>query len=768
VKPFVVAATGISVASLCFAAMADEPTPGYPERVLQWTVQEGETCADIASSLYGSAQHVPLLQRYNAIRCGAGKLAVGTTLVVPEKVTSLPTATLRSMKPDVRARPPGGGWAPASQGMPLERRYSVNTMDNGRADIRFIDRTRVFLAENTLVVIFGTAGQTSVSKTPPARVQLEEGEVQTGLAALRGDAVEVDVEGGGRVSASSRETIVKKKVARTTVSVFDGSATVRSGGSKVAVPEKMGTSFVRAKPPTPPRPLPAAPNWNLPTASGVVLASPGNGVLNATWSEIPKTKVYRFEVARDPAFSDLVVREEVPKDVRAFRAEKMPPGTYFLRVRAIDDEDFVGIAASTREMVLLDVRQREARPGEVRSDELLVHPYAELVFDPNPQLEMAFDDGPFGPIVPTLDLRKQAPRAIRLRPRGSDSEQKVAVRYVEATATIQAANRTADGVVPVRVVLHGFEGVDVARRVAPILRVHRGTDKTDVALVAAQADGTEYSANLALGGDEEQVRMDVVDGRGVVLGSQVADLSPPDAAFLLPGKVPLPPGIAASPFALSEGLSVPWWGPGARSSGHVGGALAIRDDGPAGQLHIAAVGRIGDFALDTRIASDPLGVERGADGAAWAGAHWTVVDVQPEGRIGIEPSLRFGIPMSGAGPDARMEPAIAVGSLAGRWTWAIDVGLRQRLEDDEDRAPTPSTHGFLMAGGTYDATTWLRLFGVLDGHLLKDEELLGRAGFGVGGETTGTLFGGLALRAAPWEDAGGMVSGHLTVGVRDE
>ena len=44
------------------AARADEVTPGYPERVLQWAVEPGESCADLATALYGSVEH---LERYS-------------------------------------------------------------------------------------------------------------------------------------------------------------------------------------------------------------------------------------------------------------------------------------------------------------------------------------------------------------------------------------------------------------------------------------------------------------------------------------------------------------------------------------------------------------------------------------------------------------------------------------------------------------------------------------------------------------------------------
>ena len=75
------------------------------------------------------------------------------------------------MRPDVRVRPGGGSWSPAAPGAPLYTNYNVNTLDKARADIEFIDRTRIFLASNTLVVIYGTANRTRVSKTPPPAVE---------------------------------------------------------------------------------------------------------------------------------------------------------------------------------------------------------------------------------------------------------------------------------------------------------------------------------------------------------------------------------------------------------------------------------------------------------------------------------------------------------------------------------------------------------------------------------------------------------------------
>ncbi|HYQ14312.1 MAG TPA: FecR domain-containing protein, partial [Polyangiaceae bacterium] len=462
-----VRSTSLALVLATAAPALAAPTPGYPERVLQWQVQPGETCEDIASSLYGAAKHTPLLLRYNDIRCGQGlRLPAGTVLVVPETVTELPPASLHSTTPTVKARPPAGDWANAVPGMPLYQEYSVNTLEAARADIRFRDRTRIYLAEHTLVVIYETATASAVTKQRPPAVELQEGEVQAGLAALAGRTVDVTTSGGGRVSAASRDAVLRRRGERTTVSVFDGSAQVANAGKTVAVPKNFGSSFVQAKPPTPPRPLPPAPEWLAASSAGVLLAEPSAGSLRASWAEVPKAVRYRFEVARDAAFTEVIVREETPADVRSFRAEHMPAGTYYLRVRAIDGEDFLGIASLQRQGSIVDAT---AEGGHVTSSEIRATPYSNLQLSRVDDVEVALDDHDFVKAPTRIDLSKQHPAHLRLRVRGSDAVNQLDVVYAPVTARIEPERLAAPHAVRVRVALEGVAGIDAAQRIAPRL-----------------------------------------------------------------------------------------------------------------------------------------------------------------------------------------------------------------------------------------------------------------------------------------------------------
>ena len=760
-------------------ARAAGPTPGFPEPVVQWGVQKGETCDDIAKALYGSAKHAGLLNRYNRVSCKSGvPLPEGLTLVLPETVTTIPDAKLRSFNPDVRARPPGGAWNAASSGMPLYANSSVNTLDQGRADVEFIDRTRVFLAPNTLVVIYGTANRTQVSKTPPAAVEVESGEVKAGLAALRGNSVEVAIKGGGRVSASSRDTVVQRKGARTTVAVFNGKAGVTSGGKVIEVPTNFGSRFVGTAAPMPPRPLPPAPPWSAGGTGNIALAPPGKGVIDAAWSAVPKAIAYRIELARDETFNDLIAREEVPADVFAFHAEKLPAGLYHLKVRAIDKEEFLGIASTDRTIRIIDATLGSGN-GALKGSSIDANPYGTLGFGPMPDMEMAIDEGPFGPMPTQIDLQKRAPRVLHLRARGGGGgAENIQIDYTKVSAKIAVTPGKQGRELAATVSLAGFDGVDVSNRVVPHLRAHIAGEGSapatvqDVALTPGTAPGL-FSAVMPLPRKAAAmglIRLDVVDGRGAVLGTTTADLTPPPAPPKPPPVEEIVPriGVDAPLWSLSPRTDVFWFAPTA-SNAASGGVVTASDGGEAMiQGQVRASGAIGPLGVDASLRSSATG-EAPTDSSAWLGARYRLVRLGLA-RFEFAPAIRVGIPLANGGPPARFEGVVAAGGVSGRFTWLADLGLRVRLRDDDGLGGAPPLQGFLLAGVTTDPASWLRVHALLDAHVLGADagngDFLG--GLGMGLEAGKALFGAASVRVSPFTNAGDSVfNAQLSIGVRE-
>lgn len=750
------ASAAVVLAMACSHPAWAAPTPGYSERVLQWKVQDGETCADIAASLYGSAKEAPLLQRYNDVACAPGQnLEAGRVLVVPEQATRLPPASLYSTSPTVKARAPGAEWTDAASGMPLYRLYSVNTLARARADVRFIDRTRIVLSEHTLVVIYETASASNVTSKPPA-VELQEGEVQAGLASLAGRTVAVGVTGGGRVDAKSHDAVLRRTGERTTVSVFDGSARVESAGKKVEVPRNYGSSFVRAKPPTPPRPLPPAPVWANTSSTGIVLITPASSRLNAAWSEVPSAVKYRLEIAHDAAFSELVLREETPPDVRAFRAENFPPGSYYLRVRAVDAEDFLGLASAERQAVLVESK---FVGGSVETSVLRGSRYGLLELAPSAELELAVDDGAFGPVVPRIDLLRQNPSSLRFRQKGASNESRVALQYTPVIAHIQPAAPDSRGQLGIAVTLEGVAGIDVPGRVGPKLRVQQDSQVIEVPLTAVDPSGNSWAGTIAAP-TGSPARLTVVDSRGRPLGTASVDAR-------LVERAPIRRiGLTSLPQQLDPRYSVPWWSPSFGSAVAVAVAAQAQRGEAQAQVSAQVSGAVGAFGINASIASNglvsdsPLPVDK----AAWLGVGYRftpppTMDGQVLGGFG----LRLGVPTL-SGETTRLEPSVALGARVGRFAWLGNLGGRATLSDSEFQR---SLQAFFTLGGTYDVASSARMYTLLDAHLLQFETPEARAGLAFGLEVGTRVFSTLGLRFTPWTDAGGPLFAQLGFGIRE-
>jgi hypothetical protein len=99
----------------------------------------------------------------------------------------------------------------------------------------------------------------------------------------------------------------------------------------------------------------------------------------------------------------------------------------------------------------------------------------------------------------------------------------------------------------------------------------------------------------------------------------------------------------------------------------------------------------------------------------------------------------------------------------------IDAGGRVRTGPDDSGTGVPVGQGFLLAAGTMDVISWIRLNASLDAHVIVRDggQKSGIAGLGVGLEAGTVVYGGLGLHLSPWSDPGvGPFTAQLALGFR--
>lgn len=381
-------ATAVLLVARAASAREDEKL-GYPEPVLHWIVEPGETCAAVSQALYDSTQHVELIHRYNEVRCDQ-PLPVGRLLVLPLEIREVPVARLEDVTPVVRARPPEGAWVVANRGMTFAKGYGVNTLAQASAELLFRDNSRVVLRENTLVVIYEGSAVTTKGRSPGVSVAVDDGELRAAMASLQSRPVHVLTGEGSEVRVSGRDAAVRHRGGRTAVSVFDGEATVSSAAEAVYVPAEHGTTFFDRAPPWKPKKLLPAPAWKgAPTRLLGVRQKPIGTTTHRTfslfWHGVSGAAGYRLELARDAAFRRVLLQEEVPPSVQQVRFASLPVGAFHLRVQAVDADGLLGLPSVSRVLSVVSLTGDAVPLGAER---FAVSAYASLRVSSGPGLSL--------------------------------------------------------------------------------------------------------------------------------------------------------------------------------------------------------------------------------------------------------------------------------------------------------------------------------------------------------------------------------------------
>ncbi|WP_428267086.1 FecR domain-containing protein [Haliangium sp.] len=348
-----IATLGLLTLAAARPAIAQPDSGAAPDgdsELVDYVVQEGDTCIGIAKRELGGRAHLQDLHRANP---GMGPtphtLVPGTVLKLPgvRHDPGTPDARLTDKRGPVRVKEPAKElWERALRGMPLFRRWRVRSQERASAEVTFQDQSTIQMRENTVVVIYGPSNRATLQQVTTA--SLERGTLRTRLGELDRPATlivntpsaESRIErGSALVSADDRGTTRVANHEGKPVRVRSRRGR-RAQGPSVQVAEGMGSRVEEGKSPTPPRPLPPTPSWVDGPRRFVGFADRGASV-RGQWQPVAVATEYRIELAAAGEGGAAVSQIAIPRaDIDRFEIHGLPPGQYRAVVSAIDADGF--------------------------------------------------------------------------------------------------------------------------------------------------------------------------------------------------------------------------------------------------------------------------------------------------------------------------------------------------------------------------------------------------------------------------------------------
>lgn len=276
------------------------------------------------------------LSSHQGSRDGAG----GDSFRIPgEPMEEDLTATIRKARNLVKARRAGAvAWSAAGEGMELYNRDAVQTFRQSSALIA-LDRENVLeLRENSLVVI-NRHRQDLLTGKKRSLLLVVDGTLEGQMTGSEEGKIEVELATAAAVARVASPRAGRAPVEFAVTANPDSSSTFAVYGGELAVTAQGGTVTVRAnqgvevdpghRPPQP-VPLPRVPVVRSPEDGGRFEFRDLPPRIRFSWDSPEPAERYRFVLARDPGFRDLVVDEEVAAGT--FQHGNLEAGEYYWRV----------------------------------------------------------------------------------------------------------------------------------------------------------------------------------------------------------------------------------------------------------------------------------------------------------------------------------------------------------------------------------------------------------------------------------------------------
>jgi OmpA family/FecR protein len=226
-------------------------------------------------------------------------------------------------------------WQEARLGEQIYEYYRVQTVNKGRAEITFNNKQRVQVAENSVVMLYGSkvVSESEAQKGKPnEQIRLMQGSMFVKMKSLQKTQPILVRTANGEVAVALSETSAKIEMnakQQFLVSVHEGNAQVQgASGAAISVPENFGTQVSTDTPPEKPRSLPSVPELLAPDLNDSLFA----GMMKFSWKK--QSPRVRFEIANDVTFQKPFHAVVFGQDSASVA---MTEGDWYIRLAGIDE-----------------------------------------------------------------------------------------------------------------------------------------------------------------------------------------------------------------------------------------------------------------------------------------------------------------------------------------------------------------------------------------------------------------------------------------------
>ena len=306
------------------------------EEYWEYTFRPGDSIWKIAEEYTTSVNNWLEIQELNKIRQGPDRrIPPGTRIVIPVSMLKLQPvpAIVIAVSGEASLVRANGEKQTLKTGTRLYSGDRVVTADEQSLRMQFADKSELQVLPNSVVVLDKLSHHKNTGMVD-TRIRLNSGSVNTWVEKLKPDS-RYEIKTPAAVTAvrgTAYRLSSTSQISRTMVT--EGNVGVAAGDTEKIVPDGYGIVAEKDKPlPEPVKLLP-------PPVLGEN-QSQDKTMLKIAWPKLEDAKYYRYQLAADDKFNQLIVDRST--EDTSIEINDLKPGRYYLLVRGVDQYQLEGL-----------------------------------------------------------------------------------------------------------------------------------------------------------------------------------------------------------------------------------------------------------------------------------------------------------------------------------------------------------------------------------------------------------------------------------------